>query len=158
MSTRVAGWAKTAGDSWLCSWPGVLGTDSCALALWPGSPENQPDCWHLPGSSWPPTELERQALHDQGPAPHLQHTLALRTAQHILLHLQAFAHTVLSAWNVLWLPTPGSGDQELEKLRSNPARFISRPPSRLPSTLHVPDPGTLARAPLWCFPWGFLGL
>lgn len=73
--------------------------------------------------------------------PCFSHTVS--QAEHILLHLWAFAHTVLSAWNVLWLPVPGSSDQELGELSSNPAHFTSEPP------VHAPRSSSLATSLVW---------
>lgn len=112
-------------DSWGCvavlmaggPWHRLL-----APALRPGSPEsllteswahptasrpapNQPDSWHPPGSAHPPTELKPQGLHDHGSCYHPHRILALPTASHIRALPQAFAHTVLSACDVFWLPT-----------------------------------------------------
>lgn len=147
-SNQLANWSRTAGDLWLCSWLGDLGTDSRFLApqrsfslkagppstsasLALSQPTGQSHSWKPPASPHPPSELKpQQALCDQAFA-----NLPRR-------HIWAFAHTVLSNWSVLWLPVPGSSDQDLGELSSNPARFTSRPSRPLPPRSSHLAPGT----------------
>lgn len=168
---REAALGEGRGGRWSTPIPvdlsGQLGQDSWGL----GGALNSGECSRL---SSPPTEPEPQrpearcsqafagltnviAATATPARPCFSH--AVSQAEHILLHLWALAHTVFSAWNVLWLPVPGSSNQELGELSSNPAHFTSEPP------VHPPCSSSLATGLVWTLgasavlsSWGSLDL
>lgn len=146
----LASWARTAGDLWLCSWLGDLGTDSCFPVLRPGSTES------LASENWAPLLLIQTGSKPadraarllaasrpppspavQGQAPKILCDPAFANLPRFLGYFLAVPalfpkhstyfstsrplSTLSSAWNVLWLPMLGSREQDLGELSSNPA-------------------------------------
>lgn len=149
------------GEAWGPTGPGQLGTCGCAHGRGPwqtsGAQESLlPESQACPTSSRlasnQPSRLFSAASRARAPSSLI--TAPLTTLAHPGF-MHSTAHTCPASglcppcslcWDVLWLPTAGIGDQQLEELRSSPAHFTSWLLSQLPSALHIPAPQPLAWA------------
>ena len=144
-----ADWARTAGDLWLCSWQGSLAQTSGAQeSLLPESQacptssrlaSNQPSRLFAASRARAPSSLI------MAPLTALAHPGFMHSTAHTCPP-SGLCPPCSLCWDVLWLPTAGIGDQQLEELRSSPAHFTSWLLSQLPSALHIPAPQPLAWA------------